>query len=194
MRHDLVLDGRIFRLRPVTLADAAFIVGLRSAQSDRLKYVHKVEKNPASQEAWIKSYLDRQGDYYWIVERRANGSPEGMISLYGFNENLKTAEWGRWVLREGSLAAVESAMLVYSAAFDEFNLLSAYCLTVAANAAVVSFHDSSGATREEVLENHFTLQGQRFDAVRHRVTLQIYPQVKERLDRLSALIASKINS
>lgn len=194
MRHDLVLDGRGFRLRPVTLADAAFIADLRSSQSERLKYVHKVEKNPAAQEAWLKSYFDRQGDYYWIVERIANRSPEGMISLYELNENSRTAEWGRWVLRNGSLAAVESAMLVYAAAFDVLDLHSTYCLTVAANAGVVSFHDSSGATREEVLENHFTLEGERFDAVRHRVTRQTYPQVKERLDRLSAIIASKIRS
>ena len=62
MRHDLILDGRVFRLRPVTLADAPFIADLRSAQSERLKYVHKVEKDPAAQEAWLTSYFDRRGD------------------------------------------------------------------------------------------------------------------------------------
>jgi RimJ/RimL family protein N-acetyltransferase len=194
MQHDLVLDGRVFRLRPVTLADAAFIADLRSARGERLKYVHKVAKDPAAQEAWLKSYFDRQGDYYWIVERKANSLPEGMISLYDLNETSRTAEWGRWVLRDGSLAAVDSAMLVYSAAFDILKLHSIYSLTVVANAAVVSFHDSSGATREEVLQDHFTLEGDRCDAVRHRVTRQTYPQVKERLVRASAMIASKLQS
>src|ERR1039457_4516855 len=47
---------------------------------------------------------------------------------------------GRWILRRGSLAAAESALLVYTIAFEDLALDRVYCRTVSANRAVVSFH------------------------------------------------------
>lgn len=192
MHHNLVLDGRIFRLRPVELSDATFIAGLRSGEEIRLKYVHKVDKDPLKQVEWLKTYFNRPSDYYWIIERKDSGLAEGTIALYNFNENEKTAEWGRWVLRSGSLAAVESSLLVYCAAFEELQLDSIYCLTVAANRPVISFHNSSGACHEVLLKDHFMLEGGCFDAVKHCVTRKIYPQVKERLERISGMLAKRL--
>ena len=192
MHHNLVLDGRIFRLRPVELSDATFIAGLRSAEEIRLKYVHKVDKDPLKQVEWLKAYFNRPSDYYWIIERKDSGLAEGTIALYNFNENEKTAEWGRWVLRSGSLGAVESSLLVYCAAFEELQLDSIYCLTVAANRPVISFHNSSGACNEVLLKDHFMLEGGCFDAVKHCVTRKIYPQVKERLERISGMLAKRL--
>jgi RimJ/RimL family protein N-acetyltransferase len=194
MQHEIVLEGIAFRLRPVALPDAQFIADLRSSADDRLKYVHRVGPDLAAQETWLNEYFDRPRDYYWIVERTADGRPEGTISLYNLDDSEQTAEWGRWVLRNGSLAALESSLLVYSAAFNLLNLQSTYCWTVAANAAVVSFHDSSGAKRETLLNDHMVLDGQRFDAVRHRVTRDTFPAVKSRLERLSAMVASKLKA
>jgi RimJ/RimL family protein N-acetyltransferase len=194
MQHEIVLEGRAFRLRPVALPDAAFIADLRSSADSRLKYVHRVDPDPTAQEMWLNEYFDRPGDYYWMVERTSDGRPEGTVSLYNLDESQQTAEWGRWVLRDGSLAAVESSLLVYSAGLDLLNLASVYCLTVADNAGVISFHDSSGAKREALLKNHFSLDGKRFDALRHRVTRAAFPAVKNRLERLSAMVAAKLKT
>jgi RimJ/RimL family protein N-acetyltransferase len=194
MQHEIVLEGSAFRLRPVELSDAAFIADLRSNTGGRLKYVNRVVPDPGVQKVWLSEYFDRQGDYYWIVERASDNCPEGTVSLYNLDGSTQTAEWGRWVLRNGSLAALESSLLVYSAAFNLLNLQSTYCWTVAANAAVVSFHDSSGAKRETLLNDHMVLDGQRFDAVRHRVTRDTFPAVKSRLERLSAMVASKLKA
>jgi RimJ/RimL family protein N-acetyltransferase len=194
MQHEIVLEGSAFRLRPVALSDAAFIADLRSSADGRLKYVHRVDPDPAAQETWLNEYFARLGDYYWIVERTADGRPEGTISLYNLDESEQTAEWGRWVLRDGSLAALESSLLIYCAAFDLLNLASIYCLTIAANAVVVSFHDSSGAKRETLLKDHLEIDGQRFDVVRHRLTRSAFPAVKGRLERLSAMVAAKLKT
>jgi RimJ/RimL family protein N-acetyltransferase len=193
MYHNLVLEGSIFRLRPVVLTDATFIAGLRSDEnSDRLQYVHKVDKDPLKQAKWLQAYFDRPGDFYWIIERKRGCVPEGTIGIYNRNKNDNTAEWGRWVLRSGSLAAVESSLLVYCAAFEALHLNSVYCLTVAANRAVISFHNSSGACQEALLRNHFILEENYFDAVLHRVTYKMYPQVKKRLELISGVLAKKL--
>jgi RimJ/RimL family protein N-acetyltransferase len=194
MRHELVLEGGAFRLRPVTLSDAAFIAGLRSDAKERLRFIHRVDPDPALQEIWLREYFDRAGDYYWIVVRKHDGRPEGTISLYNLMEDDQTAEWGRWVLRSGSLAAPESSLLLYSAAFDLVGLESVYCLTVSANSPVVSFHDSTGARRETLLKDHFSIDGRKFDAVCHRVMRDDFPVLKSRLGRLSAMVAAKMKA
>lgn len=194
MQHNLVLEGTAFRLRPVTLGDAAFIIELRSKDRERLRFIHQVGDDLEAQKQWLKQYFLRAGDYYWVVERRGSNHPEGTVSIYNLNETLKTAEWGRWVLCPGSLAAVESAHLIYLAAFDNLALESTYCLTVAANTNVVSFHDSCGAVREKTLKEHFNLGGQKFDAVQHRVTRRTYPNILKRLAFLSEKISRKVSS
>jgi len=194
MQHNLVLEGTAFRLRPVTLGDGTFIIELRSKDQERLRFIHQVGNDLKAQEEWLKKYFPRAGDYYWVVERRGSKYPEGTVSLYNLDETLKTAEWGRWVLRPGSLAAVESAKLIFTAAFEKLALDSTYCLTIASNTNVVSFHDSCGAVREKTLKNHFNLGGQKFDAVQHRVTRQKYPHILERLTFLSEKISRKILS
>jgi RimJ/RimL family protein N-acetyltransferase len=194
MQHEIVLEGVAFRLRPVALSDAAFIANLRSSAEGRLKYVHRVDPHPAAQEIWLNEYFDRPGDYYWIVERTADRCPQGTVSIYNIDQSEQTAEWGRWVLRDRSLAALESSLLLYSAAFDLLNLASIYCLTIAANAAVVSFHDSLGAKQEILLKDYVLIDGQYFDAVRHRVTRDAFPAIKDRLERLSAMVAAKLKT
>lgn len=192
MQHNLVLEGKAFRLRPVTLEDAPFIMELRSKDKQRLQFIHQVESNLEAQQKWLKQYFLRTGDYYWIIERNDSNLREGTVSLYNFDKASNTAEWGRWVLCPGSLAAVESAFLIYLAAFETLALASTYCLTVAANSNVVSFHDSCGAEREKTLKEHFNLNGKKYDAVQHRVTRQTYPNIRNRLNNLSEKISRKV--
>src|SRR5262249_23599995 len=114
MRHDLRLDGPAFRLRPVTLDDAELIVALRT--DPRLsQYIHRTSPDVGAQRDWLERYFARPDDYYFIVERRRDGVAEGTLGIYDLAgaPDARRAEWGRWVLRHGSLAAPESAWLVY---------------------------------------------------------------------------------
>jgi RimJ/RimL family protein N-acetyltransferase len=194
VKHDISIQGDVFRLRPVNQDDAKFIADLRSTDSTRLKYINRGNGQKEDQEAWLLDYFNRDGDYYWIIERSSDGTAHGTISLYNIDDNNKTAEWGRWILRKGSVAAVESTMLVFSIALDIMHLESVYSLTVAENASVVSFHDNSGVYREALIKGYFLLDGSEYDAVRHRLTRLNYPEVKRRLGRLSSMIAAKLIS
>jgi len=164
MQHDLTIDGFAFRLRPVVADDAAFITALRT-DARRSRFIHRTAPDVAAQRAWIERYRSRPGDYYFVVERRADGVAEGTIGIYDLDDTRRCAEWGRWVLRPGSLAAPESAWLVYRVGFERLPLDLLYSRTVAANARVVSFHAGCGLTTHATLTGAVVLDGVAHDLI-----------------------------
>ena len=192
MRHNHQLDGWAYRLRPVTLADAGLIIELRGGEGQRARFLHPISPDPALQREWIARYLDRENDYYWVIERLDGKRCEGLIGIYDLKPNERTAEWGRWILRPDSLAAAESALLIYRAAFENLKLQSMYCLTIADNLPVVSFHDSCGLPRVDLLRGHLTLGEQKYDAVKHLCTVETWAGLKNRLEPQAQLIARRI--
>lgn len=172
MKHTISVAGFGYRLRPVGLRDAAFITEVRLADAERNQYIHAVSNDVAAQEDWINRYFQREGDYYFVVENLLTGAGEGLVGIYDVADNR--AEWGRWVLAKGSLAAVESVDLMYKAAFDALGLDELYSRTIADNQTVVSFHDNLPQQRRGVIKDHVELRGQRFDVVEHYVTRDYY--------------------
>lgn len=190
MRHDYVMQGPAHRLRPVADEDAAFIVALRSDPALN-QYLHRGGASEAAQRGWLAAYYERPGDYYFVVERLDCGAAEGLVSLYDVDARQQTGEWGRWILRPGSLAAVESAWLIYRFGFEQLGLHSVFCRTVAANQRVVSFHDSCGITQRTLLPAQFEIEGTAYDAVEHRVDRAAWPALDTRLGMLARGMARR---
>jgi len=186
MRHSHRVEGFRYALRPVAMADARFIAELR-ADPELGAYLHRTSGRVEDQEAWLTTYEARAGDYYFVVEERASGQPLGTVGVY--DSDGRRAEWGRWLIRREAPAAVESALLVYRAAFEALGLDEVYCRTVAENAKVVSFHDSSGAERVGLLEKHFELGGVAHDAVEHRVDRTRWDRMRPKLEFLARRLA-----
>lgn len=191
MLHNLNIEGYAFRLRPITDSDAALVVELRSNPALN-SFLHASSSRVEDQIAWLESYYKREGDYYFVIESCSNGFREGVIALYDIDFSARRGEWGRWILRHSSLAAVESAYLIYRTAFELLELDMVYCRTVVDNDKVVSFHDSCGISSRKLLTQHFKLGGQTHDAIEHRVDLASWLDVKPRLEKLSQLTARKI--
>ncbi len=187
MKHKLSADGFLYRLRPVKLTDARFIIDTRLEDSERNKYIHKISDDEDAQRAWLNEYFDRDGDYYFVIENRLTGSAEGLIGFY--DEKDGCAEWGRWVIKKNSFAAVESINLLYGIAFEQLGLSELYCRTLRANEEVVSFHSSIGEKTRSILEGHFELNGERYDAVEQYADRDTYyKDIKPLLDRRSMMI------
>lgn len=193
VRHDLVVEGEAFRLRPVEVKDAAFILHLRT-DPELSRYVHPVSGRLEDQEAWIRDYGAREDDWYWIVARRFREESEGTIGLYDLQRDFARAEWGRWILKRGSLAATESAWLLYRVAFEYLDLNEVYCRTLVKNAQVLSFHDSCGLRRTKELPGFFTFQGEPVDAVEHCLSRTNWPAVETMLRTKVARLAKMIGS
>lgn len=163
MKHTYKLEGYCYRLRPIKRSDAQTIVDIRGGNAERNRYIHAIALDVTAQERWLDEYFQRDGDYYFAVENRITGETEGLISFYDSANGR--AEWGRWVLRSGSLAAAESVWLLYRIAFEQAGLEELYCRTIADNTAVVSFHTSIGERTRAVHPGMFELNGRTYDAV-----------------------------
>jgi len=187
LRHDLKIAGYRFALRPVRMDDASFIAMLRN---DRLRtgFLNRGAETVAAQQEWLRSYFSRAGDYYFIIERRTDHRRDGLLAIYNLNANRHEAEWGRWVIRDESTAAVESAWLVYRMAFDTLRLESVYCRTIEANGQVVSFHDHCGLLRSPANVD-LIVDGEARSGIEHRLTRHQYPETALRLQLLAARAA-----
>lgn len=189
MRHELQLSGTAFGLRPVRDEDAAFIVGLRS-DPELARWLNPTSAKVEDQLAWLARYYERPGDCYFVIERLATGAAEGLIGIYDIERG--EAEWGRWLLKPGSLAAVESVALIYRCAFEQLGLDAVCCRTLADNERVVSFHDSCGIAERRRLPAHVELRGEPHDAIEHRLTREAWPAVDARLTQLAQLTARRL--
>jgi RimJ/RimL family protein N-acetyltransferase len=193
MNHDIHCEGYAFRLRPISIDDAEFIIELRTSQPERTKYLHPIDTNVHTQRDYLSQYLERANDYYFIVERISNNSPEGAIGIYDLNPIHKNAEWGRWVLKDRSLGAVESSWLIYKVGFIKLNLQHVYCRTIINNEPVVSFHDTCGLKRNRILSKHFDLNGQNYDAIEHSIDKTDWDlSIEQKLNQKSQLIARRL--
>ena len=187
MRHDVGLEGFAFRLRPVDVRDAADIVDLRR-DPDRSQFIHETSPSVEAQTRWLEEYFRRDGDYYWAVERLADGRTEGFLGVYDVEAD--SAEWGRWVLRPGSLAAAESAWLVHEAGFGLLGLDVLYSRTLSDNQAVVSFHARYGAETVRTLHGYARIGDVDHDAVEARMTRAQWATAGPRLRAIAERTAS----
>jgi RimJ/RimL family protein N-acetyltransferase len=140
MRHNVHLEGFNLRVRPARLEDAAFIVWLRNL--DYVKgNVGDSATDVAAQEAWLRTYFEREGDYYWIVES-LSGIPLGTHGIYNVNET--SAERGRHIMRVEVMAGVPCAVLTADWAFGSMGLRELRSWVVATNTEALSIHRKSG--------------------------------------------------
>ena len=186
MRHDIFRAGHAFRLRPVVDDDAAYIVDLRARGGP---YINRGATSVAEQHAWLAEYYARGGDYYFVVEALKDARRHGLVGIYDVRGDV--AEWGRFVVEPGSVAAVETALLVYDVAFTDLVLDRICCRTLVENVKAVAFQDSCGLVRApaEVTVVH---DGKPARAIEHWMTRDAWPHVRERMDRLAARIAASL--
>lgn len=184
MRHNYILSGNKFRIRPINNDDAQFCIDLRTNQQLN-QYLNPTSSILQDQINWLENYYNKNDDYYFVVENIKNNKKEGLIALYDIDKDTNSAEWGRWILRVGSLGAVESALLIYKFAFDYLDLDKVYCRTVENNQKVVSFHDSCGITDKKTLINYFHFKEQNLNSIQHTIDKDTAKKIINYLQNIS---------
>lgn len=172
MKHTIVIEGYAYKIRPVTLLDAAFIVDIRLEDKERNQYIHEIPRDVSIQEEWIEEYFKREGDYYFVIENKITGDKEGLISIYHI-ENEK-AEWGRWIIKKGSMSAIESVDLIYKTAFGKLGLEELFCRTIKENESVVAFHHAIHQKVRNIPENVIEWNGKKCYIVEQYVDKEYY--------------------
>lgn len=188
MRHTLSAEGFGVRLRPVRMEDAPFIVWLRGL--DHVKgRVGDSAADAAAQEAWLKAYFDRQGDYYFIIET-LGGIPIGAYGLYDVAG--ASAESGRWIIRPDVPAAIPSVTQAFDIAFGILGLSELRAKTVSTNRSVLSLNRKFGFRQTRVEPAAQVIAGQPVDLVNFMLEARDWPKVRERLLPLARLAERQV--
>ena len=184
MKHNIVVERFGVRLRPVQLEDAPFIVRLRNSPH-AMGRVGDSACGTTDQEVWLEHYFDRDGDYYFIVERARTGEPVGTWGVY--NIKGKEGEGGRWIILPDCPAAAASVWLGFHVIFDILKLEAVMARIVETNKTVVAFHKRIGDPYIGRFEGEQMIGGVPVAMIHFRATPADWPAISERLSYYAAL-------
>ena len=175
MQHNLQAEGFGVRLRPVRLDDAPFIVWLRNLDYVKGR-VGDSATDTAGQEAWLRAYFDREGDYYFIVET-TGGRAVGAYGIYDLQGT--SAESGRWIIRPEVPAAIPNAVVAFDLAFNTLHLTELRVTTVSTNRPVLSLNRKFGFRQTGITASGLVIGGKPVDLVHFLLDAKDWPRVRE---------------
>ncbi|AKU23463.1 GNAT family N-acetyltransferase [Massilia sp. MB5] len=150
------IRGNKLVFRDATVADAAFILGLRTDAS-KGRYLSATSPDLAKQEAWLAGYAQDAGQIYFIIEDTA-GEAVGTVRLY--DQQGDSFCWGSWIKKDGAPSgfAIESALIIYHYALH-LGFAGAHFDVRKGNTGVIQFHERFGAqvTGESELDYYFKM-------------------------------------
>jgi len=188
MEHSAQIEGFGARLRPVRMEDAAFIVWLRNLAHAKGR-VGDSAKDVASQEAWLKNYFKREGDYYFVIET-GNGTAVGAYGIYDVTG--KSAESGRWIIQPEVPAALPSAVLAFDLAFGKLGMSELRARTVSTNQPVLSLNKKFGFRQVGIETGEVVIDGQSVDQVQFLMTADDWAKSRPKLLPLAKYAEAQI--
>ncbi len=187
MKYSYILrnDDRV--LRPVTTEDAEFIVKLRN-QAHARGCINDTSLDVEKQRQWIREYLKRDNEYYWISEG-LDGEPHGTTSLYHYNPSLRQIETGRWVRMANAPVTniLASRVQMNDFVFQTLGMRRLVFDVVSTNKTVLKYHRMCGAVETGTVKNALTIQGKPIDVVWFEETPESWAEIRPRICRLAGL-------
>jgi len=171
------ISGRSTSLRIVEVADAPFIVRLRSGP--RGAHLSPIGTDLRRQEKWLRAYKQREArreELYFVIRHR-NAGDVGTLRVHDLTHD--SFWWGSWIVAEGAptCAAFESMFLVYELTFFAMDLRCARFVVRRDNPKVEAFHRRFGATirAEDGSRVFLELTRERYATARPRLARRFAP-------------------
>ena len=176
------------RLRPVRLDDAAFIVWLRNLEH-AVGRVGDSATDVGAQQAWLRTYFAREGDYYFLVEN-LGGIPVGTHGVY---DTIGTsAEHGRFIMRPEVPAAMPCLMIGFDLAFGPIGLTELRGTVVSTNQRVLSLNRKLGCRQVKIEPGGRVIGGKPVDMVHFVLLPEDWAKARERLTPLAQLAGKQV--
>jgi len=144
LRKALAVKGKTLTFRDATVADAAFILSLRTDE-EKARHLSAVSGALQDQQTWLERYAASNDQAYFVIHH--DGAPIGTVRLY--DPQGESFCWGSWILQSGcpGHAAMESALMVYAYAVDHLGFCRSHFDVRKGNERVWRFHERFGAQR-----------------------------------------------
>lgn len=162
---DIILNGRLTRLRPLQAQDADRT--FRWRHSERAQYLNTGAASIEGQREWILRNA-QSGDMNFIIEYQK--VPVGMIALVDINHIHHSCSVGRLLI--GDEATVGNAPVVFDAetvlldyAFETLNMHSIYGEVMGTNTGVLKLRKYLHYQQAGVYKDHYCVNGKYVDAV-----------------------------
>lgn len=106
--------------------------------------MHKTDFNLAKQEAYLKNYLSKNDEYYFIIAKLEN-TPLGTIRIYDMSEDFFTS--GSWLMVDEATTeqVLEGNFLMLNFAHKALKYKTFKFDVRKANKKVIAFHKAMGA-------------------------------------------------
>ncbi len=189
MQHTFQAEGFGIRVRPVRMDDAAFIVWLRHLDHAKGKLGDSAV-DVAGQEAWLKAYFYREGDYYFIAET-LGGIPAGTHGIY--DKSGTSAESGRFIMRPEVPAALPTSIISFDLAFGPLGLKELRATSVASNRSLHSYVRKLGFRQTRVETAGRTIGGNPVDMLHFILTPEDWGKCRERVLPLARLAEAQVH-
>ena len=151
------LKGKFVNLREVTTDDAEFILKLRCDEK-KSRFLHKTEYNVEKQVEYIKNYLKKDNEWYFIIENKEY-KPLGTVRIYDVEGDKYTG--GSWLMIDGASPkeTIEGDLLLKEYSFNVLNFSKNIFQVSKGNNKVIRYHKICGAEilSENDLEYNFLL-------------------------------------
>jgi len=177
MNHSFTAEGFGIRHRPVRLDDAAFLVGLRNLEHAKGN-VGDSASDVASQEDWITTYFEREGDYYFVVETTC-GIPVGAFGIYDVTG--ASAEIGRWIIQPRVPATLPGIIPGLDLAFGQLGLHELRTRVVSTNRRVIKLDQHLGFKISGIEPAAMLIGGKSVDLVHMNMQSETWPIIRNGL-------------
>ena len=188
MQHTFHAEGFGIRVRPVRMEDAAFIVWLRHLEHAKGKLGDSAA-DVAGQEAWLKAYFEREGDYYFIAET-PGGFPWAPTASMIKPEPVRN--------RAGTLcapevpAALPTSIISFDLAFGPMELKEVRATSIISNRTLHSYIRKLGFRQTKVETAGRIIGGKPVDMLHFILTPEDWLKGRERALPVAGLAETQV--
>ena len=171
------LKGKTLIFRDVEVHDAEFILSLRN-DIKKGRFLSHTPSSIGDQVIWIENYANNDGGAYFIIEN-LEGLALGTVRIYDAQGDSFC--WGSWILKDNVpiSTAIESALIVYSYAFDVLGFTKAHLDMRKGNVSARKFHEFFGAwcVGETALDYLYEYNIEKFAVMRSKTQMYLSEDV-----------------
>lgn len=155
----MIFEGKISRLRPITIDDAE--ITLKWRLSERAKLLQRGAKTIDEQKAWIAAKLSTN-ELNFIIEFK--DKPVGMIALHDISHVHHSVQMGRLLIGEEAWigkapVAFEADLLLCDYAFDVLKMHKIYGDVMEDNTGMLKTRFYLGYKKDGILRDHYMYDG-----------------------------------